>query len=136
VKTPPKHEEVTAELLRAEKSLKAAKVLLDDDLLEDALSRTYYAILHAARAVLLSEGVRVSSHKAVRRLFGQYLIKTDKLSKKYATILAEEQDDRYLADYDVVFSPEKERVQKRIMDAKEFLEAMKKFLQKHKSSLK
>lgn len=71
-------EEVQAELLRADKSLAAARSLLKDDFLEDALSRAYYSILHAARAVLLAEGVSVSSHRAVRRLFGSHLIKPGK----------------------------------------------------------
>ena len=132
MKVPHHSEEIRAELQRAEKSLKASTVLFDDDLLEDALSRTYYAILHAARAILLAEGIRVTSHKAVRRLFGQHLIKTGKLDPRYATILAEEQDDRYLADYDVVFLPEKERVEKRIADAKEFLNTIKAFLKGRK----
>ena len=57
---PSRVEEVQAELLRAEKSLRAAQSLLDGNFLEDALSRAYYAILHAARAALLAEGVTVS----------------------------------------------------------------------------
>ncbi|MBI3994791.1 MAG: HEPN domain-containing protein [Nitrospirae bacterium] len=128
MKASPDSEEIGAELVRAEKSLKAANVLLDKDLLEDALSRTYYAILHSARAVLLAEGVKVKSHKAVRRLFGQHLVKTGKLEPRYASILAEEQDDRYLADYNVIFLPEKEQVEKRVRDADEFLRTMKRFL--------
>jgi len=70
----------------------------------------------------------VTSHRAVRRLFGQHLIKSGKLSAHLATILAEEQDDRILADYDVLFDPECERVQKRVDDAEAFLVAIKVFL--------
>lgn len=121
-------EEIKKEFYRAEKSLQSARLLLRDNLLEDALSRAYYAILHAARAVLLAEGVNVTSHRAVRRLFGQHLIKSGKLSAYLATILAEEQDDRILADYDVLFDPERERVQKRVDDAEAFLVAIKVFL--------
>jgi uncharacterized protein (UPF0332 family) len=121
-------EEIKKEILRAGKSLKAAQLLFRDNLLEDALSRAYYAILHAARAVLLAEGVTVSSHRAVRRLFGQHLIKPGKLSHHLAAILAEEQDDRALADYDVLFHPEPERVQKRVADAEAFLAASRTFL--------
>jgi uncharacterized protein (UPF0332 family) len=121
-------EEIKKEFHRAQKSLQSACLLLRDNLLEDALSRAYYAILHAARAVLLAEGVNVTSHRAVRRLFGQHLIKSGKLSAHLSTILAEEQDDRILADYDVLFDPERERVQKRVDDAEAFLVAIKAFL--------
>lgn len=130
MRRPPGDAEIKGELLRAEKSLKAAKVLFEDGLLEDALSRAYYSILHASRAVLLSEGVRVKSHKAVRRLFGQHIVKPKKLDSTFATILAEEQDDRYLADYDVVFAPEKDRVKKRVADAIKFLKAIREYLKK------
>lgn len=121
-------EEIYKELERAEKSLKAADLLLKDGLLEDAISRAYYAILHAAKSALLVEGVNVESHRAVRRLFGQHLIQTGKIVATYSRILAEEQDDRYLADYDVIFSPEKERCQKRVEDARNFLGAIKHYL--------
>jgi uncharacterized protein (UPF0332 family) len=125
---PSRPEEVQAELFRAEKSLAAARSLLNDDFLEDALSRPYYSILHAARAVLLAEGVSVSSHRAVRRLFGHHLVKPGKLEVRLAKILAEEQDDRFLADYDAWFHAERERAEKRVSEAAEFLAAIKSFL--------
>jgi uncharacterized protein (UPF0332 family) len=127
---PSRAEEVQAEFLRAGKSLQAAQSLLEDDFLEDALSRAYYAILHAARAALLAEGVDVSSHRAVRRLFGLHLIKPGKLPIRLAKILAEEQDDRFLADYDAWFHPERERAEKRVGEAGEFLVAVKAFLKR------
>ncbi|MEW6408649.1 MAG: HEPN domain-containing protein [Nitrospirota bacterium] len=123
--------EVRKEFERAEKALRAAQILLKDDLLEDAISRAYYAILHAAKAVLLVENINVESHRAVKRLLGQHLIQTGRIDAKYSRILAEEQDDRYLADYDVIFSPERERVQQRVEDAVVFLNAMKSYLEKH-----
>ncbi len=87
-------------------------------------------ILHAARAALLAEGVTVTSHRGVRRLFGQHLIKSGKLPPNLAEILADEQDDRILADYDVLFDPEVDRVQKRVNDADNFLETIKAFLKR------
>lgn len=125
---PSRAEEVYAELLRAEKSLDAARTLLKENFLEDALSRAYYSILHAARAVLLAEGVSVSSHRAVRRLFGSHLIKPGKLPVRLAKILAEEQDDRFLADYNAWFHAERERAEKRVSEAAEFLTAIDLFL--------
>lgn len=127
--TPSRLEEVRAELLRAERSLQAVQSLLAQDFLEDSISRAYYAILHAARAALLNEGLEVSSHRSVRRLFGLHLIKTAKLDVRLAKILAEEQDDRFLADYDAWFHPEREQVEKRVTEAAEFLAAIQNFLQ-------
>ncbi|GFP28199.1 HEPN domain-containing protein [Candidatus Hakubella thermalkaliphila] len=125
----PHQEEIEKEIQRSTKSIGAAERLFEEGFLEDAISRSYYAILYAAKAVLLFENIRVDSHEAVKRLFGLHLIKTSKIDSKYSRILREQQDDRYLADYDVAFCPESERVQKRIEDAKDFLEAMLKYLQ-------
>jgi uncharacterized protein (UPF0332 family) len=123
-------EEIRKEISRSQKSLKSAKRLFEEGFLEDAISRSYYAVLHAAKAVLLSESVVVSSHEAVKRLFGMHLIKTGKIEPKYSKILSEEQDERYLADYDVAFSPEQERVEKRINDAEDFYNSMIRYLKK------
>ena len=120
--------EVRSEMERARKSLAAAKALLGEGLLEDALSRSYYAVLHAARALLLAEGVEVKSHEAVKRMFGLTFVQRGKIGPDYARILREEQDDRLLADYDVAFSPEAERVETRIRDAGAFLDEANRLL--------
>ncbi len=126
----PNEEEIKKEMERSAKSLRAAKKLLEEELFEDSISRSYYAILHAAKAILLVENIKVDSHEAVKRLFGMYLIKSGKIKPEYSKILREEQDDRYLADYDVAFSPKIDQVKSRIKDAEYFLNAMKKYLEK------
>jgi uncharacterized protein (UPF0332 family) len=81
----PKH--ITQEFSRALKSLQAAKILIAEDLIEDAISRSYYAVMHAARAALLFHDVIAESHTALRRLFGLELIKPERLEKEWAAIL-------------------------------------------------
>lgn len=122
-------QEIKSELLRSKKALKAADFLFEENLYEDCLSRSYYAILHAAKAVLLSEGIQVDTHDAVKRLFGFHLIKTRKIDKIFAIILREEQDDRLLADYDVTFIPDVYQVESRLNDAYKFVQRMEQFLQ-------
>jgi len=59
-------------------------------------------------------------------MFGLHLVQQGKIGSEYARLLREEQDGRLLADYDVAFSPEPERVEKRIRDAEAFMdEAMR-----------
>ncbi|MFQ5964281.1 MAG: HEPN domain-containing protein [Candidatus Scalinduaceae bacterium] len=121
-------EEIRLEIERSKKALDAAKKLFEEELFEDAISRSYYAVLHAAKAALLGDHIIVDSHEAVKRLFGMHLVKTGKVDAKFSKILREEQDERFLADYDVSFSPEKERVEKRIKDAVCFFDAMSSYL--------
>jgi len=53
------------ELTRAKKALLAAKTLLENQLYEDCVSRSYYAVLHAAKAALIMVDVEPESHHAV-----------------------------------------------------------------------
>jgi len=62
-------EEIKREIGRGVKSLNAARKLFEAELFEDAISRSYYAILHTAKAVLLTENVKVDSHEAVKKTF-------------------------------------------------------------------
>ncbi|BBO18779.1 conserved hypothetical protein [Candidatus Brocadia pituitae] len=124
----PYEEEIRREIERSKKALVAAQKLFEESLFEDAISRSYYSVLHAAKAVLLGEQIAVDSHEAVKRLFGMHLVKTGKIDAKFSKILREEQDERFLADYDVSFSPEPERVEKRIKDAECFLQGMSSYL--------
>ena len=47
--------EVRKELDRAREALESSRLLLKGGLLVDALSRAYYAVLHAAKAALLAK---------------------------------------------------------------------------------
>ena len=120
--------EAKGEFVRAEKSLKSADVLFHNGFYEDSISRAYYAVLHSAKASLILMDINVESHKAVRRLFSQHLIRTGKIADKYAKILSAEQDERLKADYDVLYSPDEEDARECVSDAREFLTVIKNYL--------
>jgi len=117
------------ELIRAKKALLAAKTLLENNLYEDCVSRAYYAVLHAAKAALIMEGIEPQSHHAVRRMFGLHLVKTGKIEKDFARILTAEQEDREIGDYDIHIEIEPDTAQKRVADAEKFIERIEKYLQ-------
>jgi len=93
---------------RASQALRAAEVLTDAGYSADALSRAYYATLHAAKVALSVHNVVTASHAAVRRMFGLHLIRTGDIERAWARHLGEILDDRLAADYDVEmeFTPE------------------------------
>jgi uncharacterized protein len=95
---------VLAEWRRAGKSLRAAEVLTREGCYEDALSRTYYAVLHAAKAALYVQDVAAESHAAVRRMFGLHLIQSGEIEPEWAAYLGESFDDRLAADYNAQIS--------------------------------
>jgi len=60
---------------KAEKKLSVAEKLYASGDYEDAVSRAYYAVFHAAQALLLTEGEQAASHKGVVTLFGLLFVK-------------------------------------------------------------
>lgn len=125
---PELQEQVDQELERARKALRAAELLLSEELHEDCVSRAYYAILHAARAALLAVSVFPDSHTAVKRLFGLHLVKNGPIEKRFAVILAAGQEDREMGDYGIGLTFPRERAHSRLCEAGAFLKRMEAFL--------
>ena len=92
---------VLAEWNRARECLRAAETFTRERCYADAMSRTYYAILHAAKAALHVHDIAAESHPAVRRMFGLHLVKPGEIEAEWAAYLVESLDDRLAADYDV-----------------------------------
>jgi uncharacterized protein (UPF0332 family) len=121
---------VVAEWNRARESLRAAETLTRDALYADAISRAYYAILHAAKAALHVHDVAAESHPAVRRMFGLHLVKSGDIEPKWSAYLVESLDDRLAADYDVETSFSREEARSECRRSREFLGRVKRYLLK------
>ena len=104
-------EMAAAEWRRAVKSLCAAEILMRSGYPEDAVSRCYYAVLHAAKSALFVHDVDTASHAAVRRMFGLHLVRSGEIEQQWASALARTMDDRLIADYsaDARFSDQETR---------------------------
>lgn len=125
------HKEIIEEQLKkAQEKLQAAKALFRDGFLDDVISRAYYAIFHAASAVLLSKGITVDSHSGLKTMFGLHFIKTGEISKEYGRSLNKLKDERENGDYDIFVSFEKEDAIDAIKEAEEFINAMREYLKK------
>ena len=76
--------QIQAEWRRSLKAQGAADLLLEAGFYEDAVSRAYYAVLHAAKAALLARNIITESHTSVRRLFGKELVQQGLLKRLYS----------------------------------------------------
>ncbi len=115
-------------LEKAEKKLKVAEKLLRSDDYEDAVSRAYYAVFHAAQALLLTEGERAETHKGVVTLFGLLFVKTGKFKKDLGKYLANLKDERESGDYEIFSYVERETAETAIEEAKEFIRETQAYL--------
>ena len=121
-------EHYALELDRARKAFKAAKILYQEKLYEDSVSRSYYAVMHAARAALSTISVFPNSHPAVRRLFGLHLVKRGMFGKEYSVILTAEQEDREMGDYGIGYAIPQDRAQARLEEAEKFIAGVEAFV--------
>ncbi len=87
------------ELARAEMCLAEARALRDAALPYGAASRPYYAVFHAATALLLSVGLEARSHKGVVALLGEHFVRPGRLSSRMGRLVSRMQRDREDADY-------------------------------------
>lgn len=119
---------VEASLRRAEKALRSAKLLLKHGELEDAVSRAYYAMFHATKAILFSKGVKAKTHRGTISLFGEHIVKRGALSDEYADMLRKAFDLRQKSDYEIYAELEEELVKKTVNYAEKFIEKTKELL--------
>lgn len=89
-----------AEWRHAREALRSAQILAREELGTDAVSRAYYAILHAAKAALHVNDVGADSHAAVKRLFGLHLIRSGVIEAEWSAHLGRSLEERLAADYD------------------------------------
>ena len=108
----------------SKEELETAQLLIDAGRYRLCLSRSYYAMYYAAQALLLSEGLEVSTHKGLIKLFGLHFVKTGKISADLVKSLASAYDDRQLSDYNVRFEPEENDALMAIEEAKRFTQAV------------
>lgn len=116
------------ELERMEESLRAAKALLDQNLYRDSISRAYYAVYHAACAVLFTKGLEAKSHGGIRSYFSLYFVKTGELDRKYQRLFSKMQKFREEADYESEMVFGEKDGQEIFEEASSFCGDMKKFI--------
>lgn len=125
-------DEIHLELERGKRSLDAAKLLFEKGLYEDSVSRSYYAMFHAARALLLTKDIRPTSHAGVVSLFGLHFVKDGLIERDYARMISQGLDLREDGDYGVYTDVTKTRASEILSDAEKFFINIKEVLESGK----
>ncbi len=110
---------------KAQTNLEAAKYLFKGSYLEGAISRAYYAVFHAARAILLLLGERPRSHEGTLQLFGLRVVKSGLVDSKSERIFRILYQNQQTADYAIMAIIEESETNDMINKAEEFLKEMK-----------
>ncbi|MBU0600666.1 HEPN domain-containing protein [bacterium] len=108
-------------LENAKEKLISAKLLYENKQYKDSISRSYYAMFSAAKALLAVKEVNSSKHSGVISLFNQHFVKTSIVGKNMGRILAEAKEMREDSDYEDFVVISDEEVENQIKDAEIFI---------------
>ena len=120
--------EVEKLIQRAENALQVAKELLSNRHYPDSVSKAYYIMFYCASVLLINSGIKRSSHSGVVSAFGRFFAKTEKIDPKYHRMITKAQIDRETADYDIYKVIPREVAKRRIEEAEEFLNEIRRHL--------
>jgi len=120
-----KIELVKLQLEKAEERLEAANYLLEGKYYEDAVSRAYYSMYYAAKAILTLKNVEPKTHEGVLSMFGLHAIRENEVEEYYGKALRFAKEEREKSDYDVAVEISKEEAESIVEDAEKFLERIK-----------
>lgn len=122
-------ESIQLRLGLARDKLILARKLTVDGYYNDAVSKAYYAMFYAGRALLLAVGEDPHKHTGVVSLFGEYFVKTGKTDARFGRTLAVAKRLREESDYDERKHATKEEAEQAIADADEFIREVQRLLE-------
>ncbi len=116
------NEEMQLYFNKAQDCVKDAELLLNANRASAVVGRCYYAMFHAASAILLDKDIKRHSHQGLISAFGQIFIKPGHIDAKFHKYLIEAFDLRQESDYQPVAEISEKQAGKLLERAKEFLE--------------
>ncbi len=117
----------------AKARLTEARDLLRSHGYPGAISRAYYAILTAARALLALKDIDSKTHQATFLLFQKHYVKTGLFPKELAELAKRAKGIREAADYDDYVKVPAADARREVAAAAKFVAAVEKFLKKSES---
>jgi uncharacterized protein (UPF0332 family) len=87
---------------RAYTSLKEARLMLDNQLKHGAINRLYYSCFYIIMAALQQKGFTSKTHKGIKFLFNEHLIKTKELDIEKSWFYSNLFNYRHITDYDLI----------------------------------
>lgn len=97
--------------------------------MEDAASRAYYAMLHAAKALLFNMGFRPKTHKGTISMLGEHVVNEGIMDEEYADAIRKAFDLRQKSDYEPYAEIDEELVVEAIENAERFIERVKEVIE-------
>ncbi len=114
-------------LERADESLRAAQLMLENKLYIPAMNRIYYSMFYAVLALLVLSESAFSKHGQVKGFFNREFIKTGVFAKDFGKLFNTVFEYRQKFDYVDLITPEEELISDYIIEAKRFIDEISKY---------
>lgn len=115
-------------LSKAKQYLEDAKKTLAMEMYDTAANRSYYAIFHAARAVLALDGLDFKKHSGVISNFQMRYIKTGIFDKQLSNIIKSAFSLRTESDYEDFYVISKAEVESQVREAEIFFQTVSDYI--------
>jgi uncharacterized protein (UPF0332 family) len=106
---------------KAAQSLKEAKLLMENELNDTAMSRLYYAAFYAINALLATNGFNPKTHSGTKTIFNKEFILTGKIDSRYSDFYSFIMAKRFEADYDDFVFIDENKIQSLLKETEEFV---------------
>lgn len=117
-------------LKESQEKLDSARILFEKGKYKDSVSRSYYAMFTAARALLATKNLDSAKHSGIVSLFNQHFVKTGIVGKNCGRILAEAKGIREESDYGDFVIVSREDALHQIQNADLFISEVSKIIGK------
>ena len=111
-------------LQKSRENLKSADILIKAGMYGDSLSRSYYAIFTAARALLALKQLDSKKHSGVISLFNRHYVKTGIVDRTIGKELNKARLRRESSDYADFYLVDKKEAVNQFETAKRFIDAV------------
>ncbi len=109
----------------AEEKLGASRTLLKVGYANDSISRSYYSMFFAAKALLALRDIYPKSHQGVITQLGLEFVKNGFLDSVYGRAIRKAKEQRETADYDIDIEFSLEEAERLLKTAEDFLLTIK-----------
>ena len=114
---------------KAQRCLRSAKILLNDDDYQGAANRSYYAIYNAIRSIFALERVEFRRHSGNISYFRKEYIQSGIFDKSLSKIVGDAFDIRSDSDYDDDVVIDKYEVIEQVENAEKFCKTIERYLE-------
>jgi uncharacterized protein (UPF0332 family) len=118
----------------AKECLVEAGLLLENGHLKGSVSRSYYAIFNALRAVLAMRGIDFKKHSGVISYFQREFIKTGAFSEEISDYIRSAFRVRNNSDYQDFYLISRDNANLQIADAQKIIDAVERYLSSCKAT--